>query len=384
MREKNLKILIFDTSIDGHHLEYLHHLYQAHENIYSEIIFCVPEKFKEIKNTLIWNNKSNIKFNFIDNETCAYLQSKGRINYAYSVSKILLKKCKQEKPDKVFLISILQLLPVLPFFFIRRKEKISGIIYKIYLYCWKKYSWVEKVYEVLRFLSVKFSNNIHKIFVLNDSASARKMNMIWHSEKFISLPDPFQSIIADVAFEKPLLDSTKTKVLHFGGLARRKGTMEILQAISIICDEKKAENFQFVFAGKVNDDIKDEFYRLFGLLKNKCDIILMDKFCSYEELNELCKECNIILVPYQNAYSSSGVIAYAAKFHKPVVVPDDGLLGKLVKKYKLGLAVKDLTVKTISNILTSGNKIPIDANLEDEYIQKNSVENFDHTIFENI
>lgn len=380
----NLKVLIFDTSLDGHHLEYLHHLYHAVENRDKEIIFCVPESFNEVNVHLKWNERSNIRFSFIDNKTCNDLKCKGRISYAYSASNLLLKKCRQEKPNKVFLISILQFLPILPILFIGRKEKISGIIYKIYLYCWKNYSLLEKIYEFSRFLSVKLSSNIYRIFVLNDNASARCLNIAWHDKKFITLPDPFQNKAENIKLVKPLLDSSKTKVLHFGGLTRRKGTMEILQAISMICEEKKAEQFQFVFAGKINDDIKDEFYKLYRLLKNECDIILMDKFCSYEELNELCRECDIILAPYQNVYSSSGVIAYAAKFHKPVVVPDDGLLGKLVKRYKLGLAIKDLSANAISKILTSGNKIPTDINLENEYIQRNSVENFDHTIFGNI
>lgn len=378
------KTLIFDTSIDGHHLEYIHHLYEAKENEGTELVFCIPQAFEKVKENFQWSDKANINYHFLDDEQCKSIQRLGRVKYAIATSKLLLKVCKEEQPDKVFLISILQLLPFLPLFFIGRKEKISGILYKIYLYSWKQYSLVEKIYESLRFLSVRLSANIKHIFVLNDEAAARRMNIVWRCAKFIPLPDPFQSKSGNTVFEKPLLPSNKIKVLHFGGMARRKGTIEIIKAIQILCADGKVQRYQFVFAGKINSDIRDEFYEYYYRLKEKCDILVMDRFCSYDELDELCRECDIILAPYQNVHSSSGVIAYAAKFHKPVIVPDDGLLGKLVRKYKLGLAVNNLNSAKIYELLASDINIQTNVLLEDKYIANNSIDNFTNSIFSHI
>lgn len=378
------KLLIFDTSIDGHHLEYLHHLYVAEENKDKDIVFCIPEGFKRVKENFEWPSKENVSFHFLPDKVCEYLKGLGRIQFARRATALLKKSCDEVKPDSVFLISILQLLPFLPLAFIGRKEKISGIIYKIYLYSWKNYSLIEKLFETIRFMFLRLSKNIKTIFVLNDEVSARRLNMVWNCKKFVSLPDPFQSKAQDISFDKPLLNTTKIKVLHFGGLARRKGTLEIMKAIEELCANNKAAPYQFVFAGKVNSDIREDFYNSYNKLKDQCDLLVMDKFCSYEELDELCRECDIILAPYQNVHSSSGVIGYAAKFHKPVVVPNDGLLGKLVRKYKLGVAINNLDTTSLYKLLTTRKAIPTDEKLEDEYIKVNSVDNFNRVIYNNI
>lgn len=382
-KDKNI-ILIFDTSIDGHHLEYIHHLYTANENIGKDIVFCIPEGFKRVKGNFEWPSKENVSFHFLPDKVCENLKGLGRLQFARRATALLKKSCDEVKPDAVFLISILQLLPFLPLAFIGRKEEISGIIYKIYLYSWKNYSLIEKLFETIRFMSLRLSKNIKTIFVLNDEVSARRLNTVWNCKKFVSLPDPFQSKAQNISFDKPLLNGTKIKVLHFGGLARRKGTLEIMRTIEELCANDKAAPYQFVFAGKVNSDIREEFYNSYNKLKDQCDILVMDKFCSYEELDELCRECDIILAPYQNVHSSSGVIGYAAKFHKPVVVPNDGLLGKLVRKYKLGVAINNIDSSSLYKLLTTYKVIPTDDKLEDEYIKVNSIVNFNKTIYNNL
>lgn len=384
MNNNKTKVLIFDTSIDGHHLEYIHNLYIASENKDYDVIFCIPEGFKQVKQNFDWPQKDNVSYVFLKDSECNKLNSFGRLKYAWKGTSILKRVCTEINPDKVFLISILQLLPVLPLTFFFRKEQISGIIYKIYLYCWKKYSIIEKIYESLRFASVKLSKNISRIFVLNDEASSRKLNSIWHCEKFVALPDPFQSKSRNILYDKPLLNQAKIKILHFGALSARKGTMDILDAIEKLCKDKKAGPYQFVFAGRINTDIKEVFYKLYNSIKDKCDIVVWDKFCSYDELDELCRECDIIIAPYKNVYSSSGVIGYAAKYHKPVIVPNDGLLGKLVRKYKLGIAVNNLNSTAIYNLLSSQKKILVDEKKQDKYIEFNSIDNFNLTIYNNI
>ncbi|MCH3980536.1 MAG: hypothetical protein LKE41_01195 [Prevotella sp.] len=211
MNNNKTKVLIFDTSIDGHHLEYIHNLYIASENKDYDVIFCIPEGFKQVKQNFDWPQKDNVSYVFLKDSECNELNSFGRLKYAWKGTSILKRVCTEINPDKVFLISILQLLPVLPLTFFFRKEQISGIIYKIYLYFWKKYSIIEKIYESLRFASVKLSKNISRIFVLNDEASSRKLNSIWHCEKFVALPDPFQSKSRNILYDKPLLNQAKIK-----------------------------------------------------------------------------------------------------------------------------------------------------------------------------
>ena len=64
---------------------------------------------------------------------------------------------------------------------------------------------------------------------------------------------------------------------------------------------------------------------------------------------------------------SSGSIAYAAQFNKPVYVPSTGLLSKLVKKYKIGKVVDDF-----SDVSFLNDKIDINSN----YCIDHTVEKF--------
>ena len=87
----------------------------------------------------------------------------------------------------------------------------------------------------------------------------------------------------------------------------------------------------------------------------------------------------ILLAPYNGTAQSSGIIAYAAHYRKPVIVPDEGLLGRLVKRYELGRADKNLTAKKLYEAYSaqcmSGEKAK-------EYEKDNSITNFVSSILD--
>ena len=118
-------------------------------------------------------------------------------------------------------------------------------------------------------------------------------------------------------------------------------------------DELKGKSF--IFAGKVYDDIRDEFYQKYRNLQDKVQILCFDEFCEYSFLGSLCLSSNFILLPYSNTSQSSGVIGYASQFQIPVVVAKQGLLGKLVKRYKLGVLLEDASSFSIKNFLINGH-----------------------------
>ena len=92
-----------------------------------------------------------------------------------------------------------------------------------------------------------------------------------------------------------------------------------------------------------------------------------DDFSSFEEIGILVFSSDKILLPYNLVDMSSGSIAYAAQFNKPVYVPSTGLLSKLVKKYKIGKVVDDF-----SDVSFLNDKIDINSN----YCIDHTVEKF--------
>jgi hypothetical protein len=85
------------------------------------------------------------------------------------------------------------------------------------------------------------------------------------------------------------------------------------------------------------------------------------------------------LIPYKNSEQSSGVLGYAAQFNIPVVGPSSGLLGKLIKKNKLGYTINDITSASLAYFISnSKNNENIIIN---NYLDNRTVSTFIETIF---
>ena len=165
--------------------------------------------------------------------------------------------------------------------------------------------------------------------------------------------------------------------LHFGGLTKRKGTLTILEAIQEIPLSYR-ETMAIVFAGKVYPDIYDSFYRLIEDLASTIYIKVFDYFCSNEQIADLCHTTDFIMIPYESEAQSSGIISHAAYHNKPVIGPDNGLLGKIIRRNKLGIALKELTPNALAKSMLES--IPYQT--ETKYKHKNTKELFIETILD--
>lgn len=326
------KRIIFDTIISGHHLEYLHHIY---EGICDDCVIVVPNKFNLDKNKFDWPFKDNVVFDLIPDKVVDSINHKGHLSKSLLLSILLRKYIIKYEAEKVFLISSVDFYPFLPVF-LPSKTLVSGIIYKIYLYEWEKYSIFQKIYEGIRIYSMTCSSKTGNIFVLNDKSATLYLNKLWKTDKFAYLVDPYvpcdESKLIDIRRELAIPNNALL-FLHLGFMESRKGTLDILDAIMTL---QNIDNKYFIFAGKVSDDIKIKFYESINKLANKKNIIVYDKFCEYSFFASLCKSCDCILIPYKRVSLSSGIINYASQFHKTVIGPSSGLIGKLIKRYRLG------------------------------------------------
>lgn len=374
-----MKTIIFDNTVFGHHLEYLHHLYEGaltHQD--KGYVFAVPESFKTVSSKMEWKSASHISFRYFDEK-----KARG----AWNSSKLLGRFVKEEKADEVFLITIMSFLPWLPFF-IPSKVKVSGIVYLIYLYRWKTAGLKIKILDTLKYLLFSRCRVFHRIFFLNDKVAPRIINRLFKSNKFEYLPDPFAlpEIKNSTSLRTELQIPEKTRCfLHFGGLTKRKGTLEILKAIKHCLDENITLPDYFIFAGKVYDDIKGEFYDIFNEVKKRgVHVLCFDKFCEYEFLCRLCASSDYLLIPYFGTAQSSGVIAYSAKFNIPVIGPKDGMIGRLIKQYKLGTCLSDVSAAGLSLIFKGQNQtMEADRNKATLYVEDNTVARFLERIYDN-
>ncbi len=376
-RQLMRKILIFEPYLSGHRLEYIHHLHEeAAKTPDSHYYFALSDRFADRKKDYLWSEADNITFLYIDNRDILSLSGKRKIQRIAGLVGIASKLSKQYGVNETFFITLAEYMPWLPLFF-RSRASVSGILYSIYLYDWKSKGFISRTREALTTLSVVPFRKYKHVFLLNDPVAGIYLNKRYNTQKFHYLPDPYmpleETAAPDSEEEAFYAEDGKKIFLHFGSMSLRKGTLNILQAIGLLSPQE-LKDCRFVFAGKVNGDIKEVFYTLTEALKNRAPIHVFDAFCSPSFLASLCEACSVILAPYYNTSFSSGIIGYAANYRKPVAVPHEKLLGKLVRRYRLGYLLKDNSPQSIARFIKDTPRfLPIDGS---RYVNTHSVHDF--------
>lgn len=369
--------LIFETNLSGHRLEYLQHLYHAAiSDKKHKYVFVLPEQIRQYTSSSEWVNSDNIIIQTLSEEEIKYCSRGNLLISSLKRTLILRKYTHKYKATQIFLIFLMLYIPwgllCLP-----KKVQISGIIYRIFLN--QKSNFIKKNIHWGLYYLLTSSNRINKVFLLNDQHSAEILNNKLKTKKYICLPDPISTYDSSeiIDFRKKYdISSQQLLFAHFGGLTRRKGTIKILEAITKIPIEKK-DLFCFFFAGKVYNDIKDEFYtRITDLKKKGYHIFSDDSFVSYNFLHSLAEASDAILLPYSNTQQSSGVLGYAALHQKPVIGSKEGLLGKLITHHNLGDTLNETSSDAIYNAIIRFRRKKIISN----YTILNSVEKFSMTI----
>ena len=373
-----MQILLLETTIYGHYLEYIHHLHEGLGRYPEcEMHLVLPPAFKEEREKYDWMDNARVTISYLSGEELKRVDAGGLLANSWHRAKLLRKYIQMLKPDAVFLISIMSYMPFLPLI-VPAKVRVYGILYKLYMYRWKNLSLFRKAFEVIHYYYMTRAKSINGIFVLNDKSAACFLNRKYSSNKYTYLPDPFNKI----AYEGKSLRSelgigeSDTVFLHFGAMTDRKGTLEILDAISLLSDDEKY-NKVFIFAGVVSDSIKSQFYHKFKRAETDCRLFLFEGFCTNEKLVDLCVTTDFILCPYKLTDLSSGVLGYAATFNKQVIGPAGGLIGKLIRKYRLGITINEVTPANIAAAISKVKKSFTESN----YVEHIRVDAFVDTIF---
>lgn len=362
--------IIFDYQLNGHNIEYIHHLYEgASLDTSTKYIFSLPEEFNEVKHFMQWPVAENIEF---DLYRLSDVKSIRPIVTAWKSSLYLRKLVKKTGAEEIILVWMMAVLPFIGYL-IPKGVKVSGIVYNIYLYLWKQYGIIGKVSNVLKYWFLTHSKNINKVFILNDNSAVCKLNRLWKTDKYRYLPDPYvpfsEDVIKDLRDEL-CINADKTICLHLGAMSFKKGTLTVLDIIEN-SDEEQLKNYAFVFAGKIYPDIKDRFYDKVAKLKEKVQIVVKDDFLPYETMGSMVYTCDKVILPYTRIDASSGSIAYASQFGKTVYAPNKGLLGKLVRKYGIGVVMDEF--HDINSICEVSRKI-------NTYCQSHRVDKFNKVI----
>lgn len=158
------------------------------------------------------------------------------------------------------------------------------------------------------------------------------------------LPDPVPRRIVPGARDRVLaarFPPDRLAFLLFGVLTARKGILALLGALAQI-STASAARVAVMAAGQVDPPIAGVVQRMTESIAGRTDapwFHLENRYLAAAEIEALVARADVVLAPYQRFVGSSGVLLWAADRNKPVLVADHGLLGRLARDHRLGLAV---------------------------------------------
>ncbi len=165
-------------------------------------------------------------------------------------------------------------------------------------------------------------------------------------KKFFYLPDPCPTLLPETYITES--SEKKIKILIVGLQSDRKGLDEIINL------EKEfgsaLDHISFIFTGRLSEET--EIFRE-DIINSKM-IEWHEGFFSEEEMRIFYANCDYVILPYSTLFDgSSGVMAYATAFHKPLITTEHGCIGFRNQYFQMGYTYKFGDIKALNKILQS-------------------------------
>jgi glycosyltransferase involved in cell wall biosynthesis len=346
----NKNLLIIEPAYTGHHFAlYLRLIIKATEGNFNLYLITTNNATNHPSYKIVeTESKVNLKVFFIDE-----LKESNKINsYSLLIRQIkllsLFRKAVKNiitnvQIDHIYINNLDHCDKILPFF----RNPFFGISYSGLLMSPKFHrfkcgigskSRSDIIYKIL-FKKLAQQNYIKNIFVI-DELFYNYINTIHLSKNKIKfLYEPTNDISQNIGKEKSRIslkiNLDKFCILIFGGITKRKGVIELINAIH----SSKLENCCILIAGNIDNEIME-----FLNSRISIDLIVNDKlkifpgFKSEVEQDMFFESSDIVWVGYVGGFSaSSGVFYQSGQYQKPVLSNNYGLLSYLVNKYNNGI-----------------------------------------------
>jgi glycosyltransferase involved in cell wall biosynthesis len=177
----------------------------------------------------------------------------------------------------------------------------------------------------------------------------------------------------------------KFTLLVFGHISMRKNIFNIMRALRLL-EPNIQDKLQLLIVGEVDLTYQNIFEQLISdFVKDVPNLLILkiEKFVTVSEMNYIFEQSDYLLMPYTNAYKSSGIIGLAAKHEKLIIGPNTGVMHDLIQDYKLGLTVNPYDVnelKSVIELLGNNEERQLKSDF-DRYIEERKPTEFSKTIF---
>ena len=401
--------MIFDLiSITGHHPGYIRHLvrYWTDHNLSGELYIVVlpgfVEKHRDITSLVAEGQRSFVKFVPISKQESISIGNRNtflqKVHRNFKEWNLLCKYAKQLRIDHCLTLYIdtcefpflLGLMPPCP---------LSGIYFRPTFH-YKSFSSyrtsIRDVFQHFRdkfFLQKTFSNPMLNTLFCLDPFASDIIRQMYPRSKVLSLVDPvdipeFSSQSVENLRNQYSISSKRKIFLLIGEIGARKGIYKLLEALRCLSPHL-CERICLLIVGSTSPSEKEAIQLLVDELcmNQPLQVITRFEYIAEEKISAYYQLSDIVVALYQRHAGMSGILLLAAASRKPVLSTDYGLMGEVVRRYKLGLAIDstcvDSVLKAITHIL-EGNDLSYDLNLMKSFAQSNNPSKFAEIIFDNL
>jgi glycosyltransferase involved in cell wall biosynthesis len=250
--------------------------------------------------------------------------------------------------------------------------------------------WVRDARKAILYQLMLFNNAVRVVLTLDPYFPQYAAQCYAHGGKVKAVPDPVHPAVNGTAADARIADgvpSDRTVFLLFGYLTERKGVLSLLQALRRLPADV-ASRAAVILAGKVEPEIRSAVDACCGAIRAEQPQLWLhveDRRVTSGELDVLVRRCDVVLAPYQRFVGSSGVLLWAARLGKPVLTQDFGLLGRLVKDHRLGLATDccnpERLAEAMSDFVRTGAQTFIDRGAAHQFTVGRTPERFAEMVF---
>jgi glycosyltransferase involved in cell wall biosynthesis len=404
------KLMLFDLSINGHHPIYIQHLIQwwGKHQLPIDLDIVVSPRFIQHHTDVIdlatKYNHCSIQFIPISEQEENEFKPRNlgpvqRMQRSFQEWQLLCRYAVKLKSDHCL---ILYFDPYqLSLIFAERSPcPISGIYFRPTFHYQNftqspltRRDRLQQIREKLLLSQVFRSPQLKNIFCL-DPFAVKHLERFQKKVQVFSLPDPIvETLVSPKQIlqlrEKLGIETNRKIALLFGALTGRKGIYETLDSLLDLSD-KLHPPLCLVLAGQANIQDQERLIAKIVELHLVCDVQIIGQFefCKESEVPVYFQMADIVLAPYQHHVGMSGILLQAAAAGKPILSSNFGLMGQMVKRYDLGLAIDSSKPSEIAmalvQLLTDSNSQLFDTEKMKIFAQTNSADKFANVIFEGI
>lgn len=367
-------VMVFEPLSGGHRENFIAWLLagvREHRRPGVDFVFVIPEKFAA-------RDTEGVRCDPISADLSAGIASASWLRKRYRLWRLFQSRLRKHEPDHVLLMDLTQLewalsladcgCPLSAIDFVQIPE-IPGP--------WKRRFKYLKIWKLLR------RNRFENLFLLNGSRSARILDQRFGDRcRFQALPDPVWPVAEPARPREPAGNGPK-RLLYFGSISNRKGFDVLAEALGRLPPED-ARACELVVRGQPQHPKRyRETVRTLESLDNGLRLDIREGHLSEEEMRECFQSADLVLLPYRRPEYSSGVLAIAAREKRPVLGPECGLLGRLIRTYRLGVTVP-INARSLSAALSGiirGNP-PFDERRAETFTFRNRPEAFARTLLD--